>query len=305
MNISNEKKKQLKKKGKQLLKDGKEFLETDGAELYYTAKNKAWNEIHNLGDKLLPTLKGSGFQNGMLTPEEFVAAGDNLVALYGSWKWCGAMKSDGRKSFLPDDKQYLITIQVPCEKRANDMSNVELTDDGEWGKVKYENEYGNKSYNSIEDLEVEMVKLKSNDQKVVEDEYGFEDLEDNEDLAAVQGGNLVMCRRYTIYITYDNYYRTPRVWLSGISEYGFPLNHHEIFEDIVEEYRNRTVTLETFPYSKQSMVSIHPCKHAETMKSFIGRTNITQKDYMFVFLKFISSVLPTINYDFTGSVNFS
>ena len=30
--------------------------------------------------------------------------------------------------------------------------------------------------------------------------------------------NIVHTRTYDLHITYDNYYRTPRVWLSGYSE---------------------------------------------------------------------------------------
>jgi len=39
------------------------------------------------------------------------------------------------KEFLPDDKQYLITLSVPCKQRANEMTDVELTDEGEWRKI--------------------------------------------------------------------------------------------------------------------------------------------------------------------------
>lgn len=288
MELSDEQKKELKNTGKKILKEGKEVV--------HTLKNKAWNEIHNLGDKLFPTLRESGITNGMLTPDEFVKAGDELVFRYGTWKWCGAMKGEGKREYLPDNKQYLVILQVPCENRANDIRGVELTDDGEWRSVKYKDEES--AY--IKDDHV-VVKSEQEPEEIY-NEYGFEDLDDDTDLAAIHGIHLIMCRRYNIYITYDNYYRTPRVWLSGTSEFGLPLNHHEIFEDIVSEYRNRTVTLETFPYSKETMVSIHPCKHAETMKRFGTRTAITPQNYLLTFLKFISSVLPTINYDFTDSV---
>jgi ubiquitin-like-conjugating enzyme ATG3 len=286
MELSSEQKKEIKRKGKELIKDGKEVV--------YTLKNMAWNEIHNFGDKLMPTLKGSGISSGMLTPDEFVKTGDLLVSKFGSWKWCGSIKTEGRRDYLPVDKQYLVTLQVPCEKRANDMNNVELTDDGEWRSVKYED----KETESYKPVFIKSEKEISDDFE----EFGFEDIEEDEDLAAINRGEIVMCRRYNIYITYDNFYRTPRVWLSGTSEYGIPLNYHEIFEDILTEYRNRTVTLERFPYSNETYVSIHPCKHAETMKRFIERTGITSENYLLIFLKFISSVLPTVNYDFTSSV---
>ena len=44
----------------------------------------------------------------MLTPDEFVAAGDYLVKTCGTWAW---EAGDAKKAwpFLPNDKQFLIT----------------------------------------------------------------------------------------------------------------------------------------------------------------------------------------------------
>ena len=55
-------------------------------------------------------------QKGVLTPEEFVAAGDLLVDKCPSWSWeAGDPKL--AKEYLPKNKQYLITRNVPCHKR--------------------------------------------------------------------------------------------------------------------------------------------------------------------------------------------
>lgn len=54
-------------------------------------------------------------------------------------------------------------------------------------------------------------------------------------------------RYYDISITYDKYYYTPRLWLSGVKEDGQPLTNEEIFEDIMSEYINKTVTIESHP----------------------------------------------------------
>ncbi len=56
-----------------------------------------------------PVLKESKFrETGVLTPEEFVAAGDHLVHLYPSWRWAKGDEA-ARKDYLPEDKQFLIT----------------------------------------------------------------------------------------------------------------------------------------------------------------------------------------------------
>ena len=44
--------------------------------------------LEGVRDAVMPTLKESQFiEKGMLTPEEFVAAGDQLVARCPTWKW--------------------------------------------------------------------------------------------------------------------------------------------------------------------------------------------------------------------------
>ena len=55
-----------------------------------------------------------------LTPEEFVAAGEHLVHHCPSWQWA-AGDSSLRRDYLPADKQFLVTKNVPCYKRCGDM----------------------------------------------------------------------------------------------------------------------------------------------------------------------------------------
>lgn len=55
-------------------------------------------------------------------------------------------------------------------------------------------------------------------------------------------------------------------------------------------------------------MSIHPCKHANVMKHLIevakdNGSKVEVHHAMFVFLKFISSVVPTMEYDFTVDID--
>eukprot|EP00607_Mallomonas_marina_P003512 CAMPEP_0182437628 /NCGR_PEP_ID=MMETSP1167-20130531/85173_1 /TAXON_ID=2988 /ORGANISM="Mallomonas Sp, Strain CCMP3275" /LENGTH=511 /DNA_ID=CAMNT_0024630609 /DNA_START=111 /DNA_END=1646 /DNA_ORIENTATION=- len=117
----------------------------------------------------------------------------------------------------------------------------------------------------------------------------------------------LLSRRYDLSITYDNYYRTPRMWLFGYDENGAPLRPEAVFQDIMTDYAHRTVTVDPHPHLSRAHASIHPCQHGATMKRIIdelvsGGIEPTVDQYMFIFLKFIQSVVPTIEYDYTMDV---
>lgn len=86
-------------------------------------------------------------------------------------------------------------------------------------------------------------------------------------------------RTYTLYITYTPYYRTPRLYLSGYLSPSEPLAPHLMMEDIVGDYKDKTVTLEDFPFfdGGVKMASVHPCKHASVMKSLLDRADAALK----------------------------
>merc|ERR1719232_144507 len=111
-------------------------------------------------------------------------------------------------------------------------------------------------------------------------------------------------RKYDLSITYDYYHRTPRLWLLGYGEEGDILTQEEMFMDIMADYANKTVTFESHPKQASQQLSIHPCNHATVMKKIVDQIRDNGGEprvefYMFFFLKFISSVVPTIEYDFT------
>ncbi|OVA03836.1 Autophagy-related protein 3 [Macleaya cordata] len=56
-------------------------------------------------------------EKGVLSITEFIIAGDNLVSKCPTWSWESGEPSK-RKSYLPAQKQYLITRNVPCLRRA-------------------------------------------------------------------------------------------------------------------------------------------------------------------------------------------
>lgn len=92
---------------------------------------------------------------------------------------------------------------------------------------------------------------------------------------ATTNSNLLAVRTYDCFITYDKYYQTPRMWLSGYDEARNPLTPTLIFQDISSDYAAKTVTIEPFPSlsGNVQMASVHPCKHANVMKKVIDRVN--------------------------------
>ncbi|KAF5456908.1 hypothetical protein F2P56_026329 [Juglans regia] len=56
-------------------------------------------------------------EKGVLSVTEFVVAGDNLVSKCPTWSWESGEPSK-RKPYLPPEKQFLITRNVPCLRRA-------------------------------------------------------------------------------------------------------------------------------------------------------------------------------------------
>lgn len=96
----------------------------------------------SVAEYFTPVLKQSKFrQTGVITPEEFVIAGDHLVHHCPTWSWSPASSASHRKLYLPADKQYLVTKSVPCYKRCKDIENcntdekVIMTENDEEGWV--------------------------------------------------------------------------------------------------------------------------------------------------------------------------
>lgn len=128
-------------------------------------------------------------------------------------------------------------------------------------------------------------------------------------VADAPDAHIVRTRTYDLSITYDKYYQTPRLWLFGYDERGEPLRPEQVYEDVLSEYVSKTVTVDPHPLTGTPTVSIHPCKHSLVMKKVVQdwmAQGITPRHdlALFVFLKFISGIVPTINYDFTMDIEF-
>jgi len=85
-------------------------------------------------------------------------------------------------------------------------------------------------------------------------------------------------RTYTLYIMYSPAYRTPRLYLSGYLADGQPLPPKLMMEDIVGDYKDKTVSLDDFPFfGDVKMANVHPCKHASVMKTLLDRADAALK----------------------------
>ena len=339
--------------------------------------HKVFQAFHDVADRVMPTQTGSNFlEKGMLTPEEFVLAGDQLVHTCATWEWCGGDPAKARP-YMPKDKQYLVTRGVPSLQRARSIQDAADADasemvgdeggggaEDEWvvagdaftrlsrsadggGGSAAEDEFedvpstssgggggGEGSFVAAAALPPTPPALATPAAAASDSDDEYADLADFEednllepvDAAALESAasavsaaadaavedNIVKTRTYDVSITYDNYYRTPRVWLYGYNPRRQPLSAEEIFEDIVKDYVQRTVTIEAHPHAvgSEPHASVHPCRHAAAMKRIVDQLVGTGDDAaafdisstLFMFLKFMQSIMPTIAYDFTISV---
>jgi len=275
-----------------------------------------------------PLLTVSKFKEGMLTAEEFVKAGDHLVDSFPSWHWSSGDPSK-QLSYLPPDKQFLFTSGMPCRRRVADIASATLTTvsiAGELGEAEdwevpvfggagasagaaVESDASEEKATASTSAAEGSIPSAASAAEAASTAAGEDDgcgLDDS--AVAVEGSSPISAlRKYDVSITYDNYYRTPRIWLFGYDDNGTPLAPEAIYQDVMQDYAKKTVTVEAHPHLQSMQASIHPCRHAEAMKrildeiaSFGSEPQVEQ--YMFIFLKFIQGVVPTIEYDFTADV---
>lgn len=330
------------------------------------------SQLRDWREYLTPVSHVSSFKaTGQITPEEFVTAGDYLVYKFPTWSWEGAPDSKIR-DFLPRDKQVLVTRHVPSHVRAEAFGKVEdtiteeeegdewVTAGGNFGCTKASAsgigsgnglDYSNNSQNNT---------LQAHQEEILDIDEMEEDIEEDDE-GIYSNVNPAMAmktpeRTYNLYITYSTSYRVPKLYLSGFNGDGSPLSPQEMFEDIMGDYRDKTVTIEKAPFQENlTLISIHPCRHANVMKILLDRaearlldkedvnqlntdgviqagvapqgsntatddnsndeweeiahndmsdssqTALRVDQYLVIFLKFIASVTPGIEHDFTMS----
>ncbi|KAI5636034.1 autophagocytosis associated protein, active-site domain-containing protein [Phthorimaea operculella] len=305
---------------------------------------------------LTPVLKESKFQEtGVITPEEFVAAGEHLVHHCPTWQWARGEESRARP-YLPPDKQFLITRNVPCYRRCKQIEYcedkekiIEEDNDGEGGWVDthhYDTDTGAPTIEEkVCEMTLEAAEAEGGDDEDAGSEGEDDDDDEAEDMENFQesglldqvdpstalapqkparperksnagaggsgegGDEILRTRTYDLHITYDKYYQTPRLWLVGYDEDRTLLSVQQMYEDVSQDHAKKTVTMESHPHiSGPSMASVHPCRHAEVMKKILETVSeaggeLGVHSYLIVFLKFVQTVIPTIEYDFTQNIS--
>jgi ubiquitin-like-conjugating enzyme ATG3 len=273
-------------------------------------------------------------EKGVLTPDEFVLAGDNLVSKCPTWSW-EMGDANKRKPYLPAEKQYLITRNVPCLRRACSIEEeykaaggeVLLDNDGDDGWLAT---HGFDDRESKDEDEIEVPSMDSQETSVRrsfrplvpqddddDDAMDMDEVDDDNLVETAMGADqdilkvsepeddhILRTRTYDISITYDKYYQTPRLWLTGYDETRHLLQPEKVLEDVSQDHAHKTVTIEDHPHMAGKHASIHPCRHGAVMKKIIdvlvSRGGNPEVDkYLFIFLKFVASVIPTIEYDYT------
>jgi len=271
---------------------------------------------------LTPVPTQSQFDSkGLLMPSEFIDAGDLLVSKFPTWQW---QSTDAQHQvwWLPQSKQYLISRGLHCRRRVRDLEeslSQNVREDDGWTIHESdtpdicEEEISEISFNSSPSKHAIGYRttenfITANPEEIDPAVATVEPCSTEYFVRPPPGADILQTRTYSLTITYDKYYQVPRLWFSGSDENGTPLKNSQIFEDILSQYANTTVTVESHPCTGLPTASIHPCNHANMMKKVVDswktkgvapRHDLT----LFVLLKFISSVVPTIDYDFTADID--
>ncbi|KAG5666575.1 hypothetical protein PVAND_014593 [Polypedilum vanderplanki] len=293
--------------------------------------NKIKQTTLSVAEQLTPVLRESKFkESGRITPEEFVAAGDHLIFISPTWQW---MTGDEAKikSYLPRDKQFLVTKNVPCLRRCKQMefTGVEkIVEDveGEDGWVTHETDDMNLNEcaeemtldsSKMDDIEPKNEDEDDDDQEALDmEEFDVDNVDPSvaiikpTPIATTKDSetdSVIHTRTYDLHIVYNKYYQTPHLFLIGYDENRQVLNIDQMYEDVSQDNAKKTVTYEAHPHLGPSMLAVHPCKHSDLMKKFLqiaeeGGNELSVYSYLIIFLKFVQSVIPTVNYDFSQTI---
>lgn len=281
--------------------------------------------LSNWREYLTPVSHQSTFEHtGKITPEEFIKAGDYLCHMFPTWDWNDQESNISFRDFLPKNKQFLVTRKVPSKVRAEEFVSVEETD------IQNGDEYLMlESTRAVQGLQVGCNgQSASADIDEMLQEMDIEDGQSNDDILKLKPNYK---RYYDLYISYSTTYRVPKMYLVGFNDDGIPLIPEQMFQDIAFDYRTKTATIEKLPFFKNFLisVSIHPCKHSNVMRILMEKVRTAKQhqkktfqsavdsseewedlqddldsgirvdQYLIIFLKFMTSVTPSIEHDYT------
>jgi len=266
-------------------------------------------------ERLTPLMLSSHFDShGLLAPQEFVEAGDTLVAQNPSWQWASGPASRS-KNYLPAHKQFLVIRGCPCSERVSTLEQGVAAvlssapsphpEEEDWHDVSSES-LGNPTDEVLVLQSLRLTDLGGREEtKAAEDDDDLLDPRVLVDQVSAQAVSSNTCRRYDVHVVYNNSYRVPQVFLFGYDGTGQPLSHYASFQDCLSDYVKKTVTVEQHPHLATYMLSIHPCQHGNAMKGLVHEQRahghlVTHHLYLAHFLKFVNCVVPTIQFDFTS-----
>jgi ubiquitin-like-conjugating enzyme ATG3 len=261
-------------------------------------KKTLYDTYKATAEVVMPDLTNSNFiETGMLTKDEFKIAGDNLINMDKLWKW-------------HKDGVCLLKSHVVCKKiKLNEVpDNTGSGDEYDMSTYVYDGENIDEN-NMIK----QNTSLNMETDDVDSDDDMLNRLEDKTlvqaDIATVKVNIQDLQNTpniYDVYITYDQYYRTPRVWFIGSTFFGEQLTQEQTYKDFMPEYLNVSLTMELNPILNVYCTSVHPCKHAYAMQRMFAydmekkdSSEIHIDNYLVYFLKFASSVIPQLEFDNT------
>lgn len=276
---------------------------------------------------------------GEISPDEFVKAGDYLVFKFPTWQWGTCPPALRKKHLPAEKQFLVTRHVPSYLRISSYLPEIDDDGDQEeeWGMpyLNKESQTTNKDVASTNNYSKTSPSLAIHDlDDLIEDDVeddvdgtGTVHLDHLDDEFTNIESDASQLRKYDLYISYSTSYRVPKMYLVGFNANGIPLLPDQMYEDISGDYKDKTATIENLPMSyNTTSVSIHPCKHSSVMKVFMKHSkaaaasessnptgdltdddtnNSTENDgirvdqYLVIFLKFIASVTPRIEYDFT------
>ena len=190
-----------------------------------TLKKTLYEGYKAAAEMVIPDLKDSNFlETGMLTKEEFTLSCNKLIKTDPSWSW---MK--GGECLM---KKRILCNKIQLEQDFNvdeDINVYNLKETTEIHKIPEKSET-NVEISNESAPEPEQTSDTESDDFLAE--FENHDLVENDTATIkIDYDNLDKSHYYNVNITYDKYYRTPRIWFEGIDSSGMMLSQDEIYSD--------------------------------------------------------------------------